>query len=102
WGNLFEISPVLYGKDEQGEYREGLHLAALSWGELEGLWHDKPSSPKVFELKSSLENFLTAFGGKSWSFQQLSADEAPDFLHPGQCASLFYEGKRVGYWGSLH
>ena len=71
-------------------------------GEFEGPWHQKSAAPKVHALKGALENFLGAVGGKSWSFQQLSAEEAPDFLHPGQAAALFYEGRRVGFLGTMH
>lgn len=103
FGRLFEISPVVYGRAEEGgEYKEGLNLAALQWGQLDGLWAPKEPAPVVFELKAAVENFLLGLGAKSWSFQQLSEDAAPDYLHPGQTAALVCEGRKVGVLGTLH
>jgi len=98
-GRLYEIGFVFDGKE--GSYGQESRLSFVAWGSHKGLWSAK-EVPVVFEVKSVIESLLLGLRSKSWSWQNLESAKVPDFLHPGQSASLFYEGKTIGVVGTLH
>ncbi len=95
-GRLFESGYVFY--EELGQYIEPWHLGLALWGNDVDLWNKK-NVPAVFQLKSKVENFLKGFGKSfSWDVPQ----KIPNFLHPGQTARLRFEGRAVGFIGTVH
>jgi phenylalanyl-tRNA synthetase beta chain len=104
-GRVFETGFVFSQTD--GEYRQSQRLALLGWGQMNSLWQKGKSDygddrPVVYDLKGALESMLERLNVTSYQWRGVSSEEAPDFLHPGQCAGLFFEGKMIGYVGSLH
>lgn len=97
-GRFFEIGPT-FGRSESG-YVEESRLSLVAWGRPVDLWASKEPSNLVLELKTAMENLLRGMGGRNWSWE--SKTGLPDLLHPGQSATLFYEGKVVGMLGALH
>ncbi len=95
-GSLFEIGSVF--SKNGNEFKEHQRLCLTIWGEPFGLYSDQ--TPLIFKMKSNLE--------KLFSFLQISAAtfqdqiNPPAFLHTGQCAALFVEGKTVGFLGTIH
>jgi len=105
-GGLFEIAPVFAMKemddirDEKRPFSEETHLGAILWGEDETHWAKPVNVPIYYRLKAILEGFL-----KSWQYKSFRIDplhDVPAFLHPGQNARIFVEGKAVGFIGVLH
>ncbi|HAG90957.1 MAG TPA: phenylalanine--tRNA ligase subunit beta [Bdellovibrionales bacterium] len=109
-GRIFEVGSR-FSKKADGGYLEESLLSFLAWGTPEGLW-SREKTPLFFEVKSTLERLFQRFhmgGPKGFLLEPLfgslelrKMEEVPPFLHPGQSASLFCEGKIIGYIGSLH
>lgn len=111
-GRLFETG-FRFSKSEKGILEEGV-FALLSWGQLESIWQKpNPKSPLFFEVKGVIETLCRKFqiGGAKGLLQEAMfsslefrpwVESVPAFLHPGQAASIFCEGKTVGYIGALH
>jgi phenylalanyl-tRNA synthetase beta chain len=98
-GRLFEIG---FGHFKEGvDYPQEARLGFAFWGSESNLW-TKSTGSSVFVLKGVVENLLKELGFSKWKWVPLNASTAPDFVHPGQAASLMLEGKSVGFIGSLH
>ncbi len=96
---IFEVGKV-FGV-HQSEYFERRHLGLLLYGQSQNLWQNNSStSPQVFTMKSYVENFLRSLKAKSWSWKPW--EPKLSFLHPGRSATLFFEGKLMGYIGEIH
>ncbi|MCM2282987.1 MAG: phenylalanine--tRNA ligase subunit beta, partial [Bdellovibrionaceae bacterium] len=107
-GRLFEIGFVFDSKRSGGaaegnSYLQEWRLALAWWGDADDLWSKSARAPQVLQVKTTVENLLKSLGISRYTWSQ-SMDErvVPDFLHPGQCASLTAEGKPVGFIGTLH
>ncbi|MCJ8277067.1 MAG: phenylalanine--tRNA ligase subunit beta [Bdellovibrionales bacterium] len=100
WGRLFEIAPTHFKQGDQ--YGEEQRLAMVFWGKPEGLWESKKENEVLFQLKSVVEAMLIKIGAKNWRWDQLTPEKCPPGFHPGQSATLFYEGKVIGIFGTLH
>lgn len=94
-GRLFELG-AKYFKQDQG-YKEEFVLGLVAWGQTESLWNKKALSPLFFEVKSTLEALFGSIG----SFE-LKPGDVPKYLHPGQAAQIFCQGKIIGVIGTLH
>ncbi len=94
-GQLFETGSV-FQKTTEG-FPETMHLGIVMWGESVGLYAD--TTPLVFKLRSTLEKLMKLLSISAFSFQQ---DKSVSFLHKGQSASVFVEGKQVGVFGTVH
>ncbi len=98
YGRLFEIGRVFVKADSpDAPYREPHRLAFMVWGHEQGLWQ-KPDHPVVFDLKSAITTLVEHLNGRI----EIRKMDSPSFLHPGQSATLFYEGRVIGFFGSLH
>ncbi|MCB0413806.1 MAG: phenylalanine--tRNA ligase subunit beta, partial [Bdellovibrionales bacterium] len=97
-GALFEQGVVFEKKESFVEHHR---LSLALWGSSRELWQ-KDETPAVLRLKSALENILRRLGCQKWQWRKVEGHLTPDFLHLGQFAQLFLEGKPVGYVGSLH
>ncbi|MFK8136749.1 MAG: phenylalanine--tRNA ligase subunit beta [Bdellovibrionales bacterium] len=95
-GRLFEMG---YTFSKTTSYHQHSRLGLVRWGSSESLWI-KNDTPLVLQMKSEMESFLRRLKAKSWKWKQL--DSSPSFLHPGQTAALFFEGKIVGFIGTVH
>ena len=77
---------------------ETQRIAAVASGSADGeQWASKARSVDFFDLKAEVER-LFALAGASAEFR--AADEA--FGHPGKSASIWRDGRRVGWIGHLH
>ncbi len=84
-------------------YTQEHRLAFAFWGHRADLWHKKPASDVVFELKGAVEGLFKGLQMNRWKWFPLQGEtQVPEFLHPGQCARLEYEGKPAGFIGTLH
>jgi phenylalanyl-tRNA synthetase beta chain len=105
-GALFEIAPCFMAKESEDiqntvrPFTEENRLGLVMWGESRKTWAHENKVPAFFKLKGSIESFLSSWFSKAVSFEALK--NPPGFLHPGQCARIFVEGKPVGIMGVLH
>lgn len=97
-GQLFEIGSVFSKKE--GAYKETRRLSLALWGDSFGLYAEK--TPLIYKLKSTLEKLMQLLQVSAYTFQQKDNESGPPYLHRGQWASLFVEGKQVGVMGSAH
>jgi phenylalanyl-tRNA synthetase beta chain len=103
-GRLFEVGFV-FGKtvasgSEKSTYKESHRVACVGWGHDLSLWH-KDNHPVVYDIKSCIEGLVSRLGGKP-QWRKLEGKDVPAIIHPGQAASLFYEGRTIGFIGALH
>ena len=105
YGRIYEIGYTFQqgclNKEEKTEinFEEKWHLGIMSWGHPTSAWQ-KTHPSLILEVKRHISNILKSLG--IVSYQWKTADPAPEFLHPGQSAFLFCEGKNVGHIGTLH
>ena len=98
--NGFEIGRVFW-KTEDG-IGEGDKVAGIMGGAFypEGAWvsSGKPSALTWYEAKGILDSVFNLLGLKII----YRADDSDPRLHPGRTASLWLEGKQLGFFGQLH
>ncbi len=104
YGRIYEIGSTFqnFNREEtekKENYDEKWHLGFMAWGHPLSVWQ-KNHAPLVLEVKQHITHILKALN--ITSYQWKTVDIAPDFLHPGQAALLFCEGKNVGYIGTMH
>lgn len=97
-GQIFEVGSV-FAKDNDA-YAEQTRIGLVLWGESKDLW-TKSTSAAVYSLKSRMENLLTRLQSQGHQWRDYDAG-TKGVAHPGQTASLFYQGKNIGFVGSLH
>lgn len=92
---LFEVGKVFAKED--GNFKEGLRLAALITGDKnKPLWK---SGTDIYDLKGTMENLLALLDVKDYTFSTIS--DIP-FFHPGRGALAFTEKKQIGLLGEIH
>jgi phenylalanyl-tRNA synthetase beta chain len=102
WGRLFEHGKV-FNLKSSGEYGESPRIGLVAWGQSQHLWSQGQQSPLIFEVKAAIENLLLQLNIKSSKWVTVNnKGEIPDFLHRGQNAILFVEGKNIGFIGTVH
>jgi len=69
-------------------------------GQSQNLW-SKSERAVVYDLKSAIEGVLNRLRGQP-QWRKLELNQVPSFVHPGQVAALFYEGRVIGFVGALH
>lgn len=100
-GRLFETGFV-FGTSDQ-DYHESCRTALVAWGQPIDLWATtKTERPAVYDLKGSIENLLAKLLITSYQWRKPKPEEVPSFIHPGQAAALFMEGRLIGVLGTLH
>lgn len=97
FGRIFELG-YAFGRDSK--FGQDGRLALAAWGSESSVWGEGGKSPLVLEVKEKIEQYLNLIRAKSWKWT--NSNIAPDFLHPGQSAALFFEGKVIGFVGTLH
>lgn len=100
YGRLFEVGNTFAQGEGEEKFIEKSCLSLMAWGQKDRLWHKSTQRPLVYDIKSSMESLFLRL--RSSSFQWRELVEVPDFIHPGQCAGLFFEGHMLGFVGSLH
>ncbi len=95
-GQLFEIGSVF--RKESNNYLESRRLILVMWGEEFGVYASK--TPLIYKLKSTCEKLFQSL--KISAFSMTDMNQAPPYLHKGQCAEINVEGKNIGYIGSVH
>jgi phenylalanyl-tRNA synthetase beta chain len=105
FGRVFEIGTV-FGKGAAAEsaggaYREYQRVALSAWGQPSTLWEKTERLP-VYDLKAAIEATLKSLQATGFQWRPVDATLVPAFIHPGQVAVLFYQGKNVGFVGALH
>jgi phenylalanyl-tRNA synthetase beta chain len=98
-GRLFEVG-YTFKRGPEGYVQEP-RLAIVAWGENEGLWlkNDKPQRT-LFDIKARLMQIfekllIPSVQWKDWA-------QPPKLLHPAQSATIFVEGRNIGYLASVH
>lgn len=98
-GRLFELGFV-FRRGPEG-YTQDARIAAVAWGVPQGPWDKNEGEARVFfDLKARLQAVLDKLLVQSSQWNGWSS--APTLLHPAQSATLFLEGRNVGYLASLH
>ena len=73
-----------------------MRVAGLAYGDADGLqWGRKPTGADFFDIKGDVQALLSP----------LAAEYRPaehPAMHPGRCASVWLEGRQVGFVGELH
>ena len=98
---LFELG-LSYIQDETAEngVRQEPMVAGLALGDAEAeCWSQKARHIDFFDLKGDVENLLDLTARPQ--AYEWRVTEAP-FLHPGQGADLYLDGRKVGVVGILH
>lgn len=98
-GRQFELGSVFFKEGE--EYKEALRIGLVAFGQREEVWVKSQSRPVVYDLKEAVENLLKKLMIYGASVKKIEKN-TPEFLHPGQCVSIFVEGRNIGYFGTLH
>jgi len=98
-GRLFEVG-YTFRRGPEG-YVQDPRLSLVAWGPVAGLWQKSEEAHlEFYDLKARLQ-MLT---DKLLISQVQWRDWAPTgpLLHPAQTASLFVEGRSIGFFGTLH
>jgi len=98
-GRLFEIGKSFVKADSN--YNESSRLGIVAWGQSTQLWQPTHQHELIFEVKSVLENLMRDLKIQAYSFVQKDI-QSPAFTHPGQCAVILVEGKKVGFMATVH
>jgi len=73
-----------------------MRVAGLAYGDPEGLqWARKSPGVDFFDVKGDVESLLSPLKA------QFKPAEHPA-MHPGRCASVWLEGREIGFVGELH
>ncbi|OQW52790.1 MAG: phenylalanine--tRNA ligase subunit beta [Proteobacteria bacterium SG_bin7] len=99
FGRVYELGYSFFKGNDT--YQEEERLGFALWGKNSGLW-SKETGPLVLEIKEAIDEIIRSLRGRNWSWQNIPSNNVPDFLHPGQAATLNYEGKITGFIGALH
>lgn len=99
YGRVFEVGSV-FSKTPEG-YKEPARVAFVAWGHKLDLWQ-KSATQTVMDLKGAIEQVLARLQAQGFQWKDIPSADAPDVVHPGQAAALFYQGKNIGFIGSLH
>lgn len=98
-GRLFELGFV-FRRGPEG-YEQDARLGFVAWGSAKGLWQKADEPERVFfDLKARVQVILDRLLISQTQWNTWS--EPPSLVHPAQAASLFVEGRNIGFVGALH
>ena len=93
---LFEAGNVFSNSCNQE-----LHISGLRLGDVqERSWLEKSRTADIFDSKADILMVLSYFGISEKDVTINS--KAPSYYHPTRSGSVYYKGKKVGYFGELH
>ena len=98
-GRQFELGSIFFKEGE--EYKEALRVGMVAFGQREEVWVKSQTRPVVYDIREAVENLLKKLMIFGASFKKIEKN-TPEFLHPGQCAAIFVEGRNIGFFGTLH
>lgn len=99
-GRLFEVGYV-FRRGPEG-YEQDSRLSMVVWGTEQGLWQKQDSSKfAFFDLKARMQGVLQRLLILQAQFNPWTANP-PTLLHPSQAATVFVEGRNVGFIASVH
>lgn len=97
---LFELGTV-FGKPEQGEFVQNLHLGGLLNGHLtQDSWSEKARSIDFYTAKGIVEEIFELLGLASPISYRPSQDYSD--MHPGRTAEIYAGETYLGYLGQVH
>jgi phenylalanyl-tRNA synthetase beta chain len=98
-GRLFEVGQVFRHGPEG--YEQDARISFAIWGLHTELWQKHEDEKLIFfELKARLTNVFEHLLLPQVQFQPWK--EAPSLLHPAQTATVFVEGRNIGFIGTIH
>lgn len=98
-GLLFEIGYVFRHGPEG--YTQDPRLSVVAWGSPQGMWgKDAGEHWPFFDLKARVQSILEKLLIQQAQWNTWTA--TPQLVHPAQAATLFVEGRNVGFLGSAH
>ena len=99
-GRLFETGFVFRHGPEG--YLQDARIAIVAWGLGQNLWQKSGKDEQLFfEIKARVQNLLERLGINSAQFNPWTNGTA-QLLHPAQAATIFVEGRNIGYIGTVH
>ncbi len=102
-GKLFEVGQVFRHGPEG--YLQEPRVAFVIWGQEKSLWekNEKERNP-FFDLKALMQNVFERLqiGNAQFNSWTSSTGNMPQMLHPSQSASVFVEGRNLGFIGAIH
>ncbi|MCB0422054.1 MAG: phenylalanine--tRNA ligase subunit beta [Bdellovibrionales bacterium] len=103
-GRLFEEGFVFQRslRGEKTEYNQYQRVGLMAWGQAVELWSQSESRPVVFDVKGAVEGMMARLGASNFQWRSVTSENVPSFVHPGQVSHLYFQGKAVGFIGSLH
>jgi len=97
---LFEIAACFYKDDDDQSMQQTTRLAGVCSGLWqEPQWGDETRKLDFFDVKADIEALLS-LGGEKENFYWRAAEDP--MLHPGQCAAIYRNDKKMGVLGALH
>lgn len=98
---LFEVGlSYIQDKDAENGVRQEPMIAGIVVGDAEEeCWAQSPRRVDFFDLKGDVESML-ALTARPQAFEWRPTEDS--YLHPGQGADLYLDGKKVGVVGMLH
>lgn len=106
-GRIFELGRVFEKESSKKEssgksnsYFEKNRLALVAWGRPQSIWGGS-KRPVIYDVKSALENLVSRLQG-SVEWRSVKELEESELLHAGQSMAAFYQGKLIGFIGTLH
>jgi phenylalanyl-tRNA synthetase beta chain len=98
-GRLFEVG-FAFRRGPEG-YQQDPRLSFIAWGQPTGLWQKDDTPTRVFyDLKARVQQILDKLLIAQVQWNPWATPAA--LVHPSQAATLFIEGRNVGFVGTLH
>ncbi|HMN68884.1 MAG TPA: phenylalanine--tRNA ligase subunit beta, partial [Bdellovibrionales bacterium] len=98
-GLLFEVG-YTFKRGPEGYVQEP-RLAVIAWGAHQGLWQKPDAATWPFlDLKSRVSQILERLSIQAPQWNPWTAPAK--IVHPAQSATLFVEGRNLGFLGSVH
>ncbi|MBX3022448.1 MAG: phenylalanine--tRNA ligase subunit beta [Bdellovibrionales bacterium] len=98
-GRLFEEG-FAFRRGPEG-YQQDARLGFIAWGSHAGLWQKAGDESAVFfDLKARLQYIFDKL--LISQVQWTPWNNTPQLVHPSQAATIFIEGRNIGFIGALH
>lgn len=96
---LYELARVYWPKTDTVLLDEPLHLGAVLTGRPhETGWNQGLDEVDFYDLKGIMERLFQEFHFPAFTMEQAKRP----FLHPGQAAEVYVNGRSVGFLGQIH
>jgi len=100
-GRLFEVGYVFAKTNNtDSPYKQNSRLGLIAWGQNQNLWN-KTDRPVIYDLKSAIDGIAQKLRANI-QWRTPKPEDVPSFVHPTRVTTLFFEGKVIGFIGSLH